>query len=1478
MKPYIGDRNELINGRASGIAPDNSAVMAITRTYAAQNSVLVFRAADGLNWVTTNFVLPSLAAGVAYDNDTNTLYVALASVTNNVLNYYSSTNFGETWTTHTANLGDNTPTTLSQFFYDPLRKRLLIGLSYSGFVSAAGTKLIQQSHDGGATWTTLLEAPEGEATSFVSGFGYVPNSPTPIFGKWEPNGNNSGKTEFFVSNGDDDTLRFIVGDSSKINPWVRDGHPIAYSKTQNSYVVMGGAASNQVGHIDAVTFKFTAGSFSALPASSAVASVSWNEKEDIFFVTTRSTSASTSQNDYRTYKSRFGFGQYVYDPAPVYNTSRQFGMFSFYDGIRELTQIYTHGYAVADRAGVGYLGGAGLLPTPTPTITPSPSITPSVTISFTPTPTKTPGPTPTPSPVPNFKNLLMIFGDNTTDGRVYSINMDDTFTQTTASLSGVSVAGASGSKHIFTRDRKNLFTKYGGRDTNAASVRYSPSGNTWNGVQGEPRTGGGGYAYDFTPNGLYMVMAAAAGAGSSSAINVYTNDGNNNFNTIASTISVPSSYNAIRTTKNGLVIGYKNVFFGTEKPYLNAFSIDAAGKMVYLAGTDAGITTNAQYFRMVTSDDAKLILMTFSSNSRLPYIGGFDGTTFVTHDVTFPFVDDQFNTNIPYAFADGSGFMMTYRQQNNPAIPQSGILVYKLDENGKYVLDYTIDLGLTYGQFNAYDMKAISDTEEYVFVLGATMGIRAVKKNAVSGKYEALPADAFNVLLPANHTYTQVAVTEDEAIPVPAMSPTPTVTPSVTPSNTPSNTPSPSAVNSLKILTSGVLLPQESTSQFWRGVAYSESLDRYVAVAFSGTATDSLGAYSDDGGLNWQPANLRGPSNALSWAAVAWSEELHLFVAVPAGSSGVIAWSSDGITWNYSTTTLTGVMVGVIWVKEHGKFYASYQRSVATSVDGKTWVAGATLPSGSGNATGLAYWPALNTVFVGGNAGYIWASTDAGSTWTQRTNLGKPVQAVAYWPERNTLVGFSGDDTGGVIYSNTTANGWSVNGTTPLVNTVAGLCYAPGWGKLIINQVAPNKFVDYTGIPANTGFSFPLSYTSNGRSAWSTLRDRIVNVGANSFSILTKDTVPTPSNTPTPTPTPTPSPVPPTPSPSPTASPIPPSPSPVPPTPSPSPTASPIPQEPFTILQNGSNRLLPAESDAQRWTGIAYSNTLNRYVAVAAAGTTTDSKVAYSDNGVDWTAVNITIPNYPAKNLNDIAWSEELGTFVAITGSPNGIRALSPDGINWTYHVDTFLNALGRIIWVPELHRFYATYTRGIVTSVDGKTWTAAPAIPGDQGYPLNVCYVPKWNTLYTTFSNGVVYGSTGGTTAFTQKTVLGNGVLDAMLWDSTAERFIVFAQGANGGYNYTTDGLAWTSKTPTTPMTSYTYAATHIPGTTKNVVANSQAAYAMVDVLDFAAMTYKAYAGVLSPISRSAPYSPTLKTIVATGNAGRYMVLKYNL
>jgi hypothetical protein len=130
---------------------------------------------------------------------------------------------------------------------------------------------------------------------------------------------------------------------------------------------------------------------------------------------------------------------------------------------------------------------------------------------------------------------------------------------------------------------------------------------------------------------------------------------------------------------------------------------------------------------------------------------------------------------------------------------------------------------------------------------------------------------------------------------------------------------------------------------------------------------------------------------------------------------------------------------------------------------------------------------------------------------------------------------------------------------------------------------------------------------------------------------------------------------------------------------------------------------------------IAWSNTLNRFVAVGHDMTEFGYCIIYSSDGINWTPCDQE--SLLEGNFNDVVWSGSLNLFIAIESGEPGAMFYSSDGINWTriqeglpdYYID-----FKSIAWSDSLGIF-------LVMGKDGSGNAIAGTSSGIDGWQFTV-------------------------------------------------------------------------------------------------------------------------------------------------------------
>lgn len=181
----------------------------------------------------------------------------------------------------------------------------------------------------------------------------------------------------------------------------------------------------------------------------------------------------------------------------------------------------------------------------------------------------------------------------------------------------------------------------------------------------------------------------------------------------------------------------------------------------------------------------------------------------------------------------------------------------------------------------------------------------------------------------------------------------------------------------------------------WRGMAYSPSLELFVAVALDGTNR----VMTSPDGETWTARSC--PTN--EWCAVIWCEEFGLFVAVSASTSGNITMSSpNGIDWTSGTSVFNGIWDCLAF--DGTRIVAGTVSSIPgagmTSTNGTTWSSMTFFANAF--PTGIVYAESIDTWVCVGSAGLIGSSSD-GLSWTLRSTDAASVWRSVCWSEELSL-------------------------------------------------------------------------------------------------------------------------------------------------------------------------------------------------------------------------------------------------------------------------------------------------------------------------------------------------------------------------------------------------------------------------------------------------------------------------------------------
>jgi len=199
------------------------------------------------------------------------------------------------------------------------------------------------------------------------------------------------------------------------------------------------------------------------------------------------------------------------------------------------------------------------------------------------------------------------------------------------------------------------------------------------------------------------------------------------------------------------------------------------------------------------------------------------------------------------------------------------------------------------------------------------------------------------------------------------------------------------------------------------------------------------------------------------------------------------------------------------------------------------------------------------------------------------------------------------------------------------------------------------------------------------------------------------------------------------------------------------------------------------------WRGIAWSEELGLFVAVGNA-----SALATSTDGVYWTAR--LVPG-ASSILYGVAWAQDIARFAGV-----GVNRTiySDDGITWQSRSAPVNASYYNAVWSPELRLFAAIAEEGVaMTSFDGVTWRTH-VLPTTSNNAI------AWSSELGRFvvvggSDGNLY-SNDGITWRTGATSFGANPQFAVTW--SPERRLFVSAGTNGRAQTSADGITWTQTT----------------------------------------------------------------------------------
>lgn len=233
----------------------------------------------------------------------------------------------------------------------------------------------------------------------------------------------------------------------------------------------------------------------------------------------------------------------------------------------------------------------------------------------------------------------------------------------------------------------------------------------------------------------------------------------------------------------------------------------------------------------------------------------------------------------------------------------------------------------------------------------------------------------------------------------------------------------------------------------------------------------------------------------------------------------------------------------------------------------------------------------------------------------------------------------------------------------------------------------------------------------------------------------------------------------------------------------------------------------PAEPDALSVSGhgisfsaLAHSTELNLFVGIAPSAPNVNNQIATSPDGATW-----TLRTSPQLNSwNSVAWSPELGLFVAVASTGTNRVMTSPDGINWILRTAANNTNWVKVLWSNYHQKFLAaaqTAASGFMYSSDGINWTLTSADPGVGSAECTAVNETTGRIVQLSaagIGDNLTYSDDLGAT-WTTGVGPGHDSWDGLLWNADLNEFYAVGNSFGGGTNPTfissPDGVTWATR-----------------------------------------------------------------------------------
>lgn len=217
---------------------------------------------------------------------------------------------------------------------------------------------------------------------------------------------------------------------------------------------------------------------------------------------------------------------------------------------------------------------------------------------------------------------------------------------------------------------------------------------------------------------------------------------------------------------------------------------------------------------------------------------------------------------------------------------------------------------------------------------------------------------------------------------------------------------------------------------------------------------------------------------------------------------------------------------------------------------------------------------------------------------------------------------------------------------------------------------------------------------------------------------------------------------------------------------------------------------ISAAGDDDSWEDVAWSPELGIFVAVGDGG---GHRVMTSTNGYTWVGQSVLGDN---DSWRGVAWSSDLSLFVAVAGTGSTKVMSSPDGINWTPRTDSpGSGGWANVVWGSGAGCFVAVASGGdiVMRSTDGINWEAATTTV--SGVWHDVTWSESLSLFVAIANSGNRSMSSEDGITWINANLSTNGDWKGVVWGESVGLFVAVAGGGSFRFATSSNGSVWTDR-----------------------------------------------------------------------------------